>query len=99
VWLVERRLAGRWLEENRERPLALSYLLLPLIHHLLATPPGYRYISTASNFFAFNLFVQAFAVAVAAGLAAGATGGRRWLERRGRPQPAREGDTDGAGAG
>jgi len=50
--------------------LCLSYLLLPLVHHLLATPPGYRYISTASNFFAFSPALQLAVFAVAAGIAA-----------------------------
>jgi hypothetical protein len=34
--------------------LCLSYLLIPLAHHLFATPPGYRYITASSNFFAFH---------------------------------------------
>ena len=38
--------------------LCLSYLVMPLVHHLLFTPPGYRYISTSSNFFAFDGKVQ-----------------------------------------
>ena len=42
--------------------LALSYLVLPLVHHLVATPPGFRYISTAGNFFAFKPAVQALGV-------------------------------------
>jgi hypothetical protein len=53
--------------------LCLSYLLLPLIHHLFATPPGWRYISTASNFFAFNPFLQLVVFAVAAGSAVAVT--------------------------
>jgi hypothetical protein len=61
--------------------LGLSYVLMPLVHHLLATPPAYRYISTASNFFAFNLGLQFLALIVAASLAVGATNGRRWLRR------------------
>lgn len=61
--------------------LGLSYVLMPLIHHLLATPPGYRYISTASNFFAFNVGIQILAVIVAAGLAVGVTSVRRRLGR------------------
>ena len=48
--------------------LCLSYLLLPLVHHLLATPPGYRYISAASNFFAFSPPLQLAVFVVAAGL-------------------------------
>ena len=57
--------------------LGLSYVLMPLVHHLLATPPAYRYISTASNFFAFTLGIQLLAVIVASGLAVGVTEGRR----------------------
>ncbi len=53
--------------------LCLSYLLMPLVHHLFATPPGYRYISTASNFFAFNPVLQLAVVAVAAGTAVAVT--------------------------
>jgi hypothetical protein len=53
--------------------LCLSYLLMPLVHHLFATPPGYRYISTASNFFAFNPLLQIAAFAVAAGTAVAVT--------------------------
>lgn len=59
--------------------LSLSYVLMPLIHHLLATPAGYRYISTASNFFAFNVGIQILALIVAAGLAVGVTSVRRRL--------------------
>jgi len=64
--------------------LGLSYLLLPVVHHLLATPPAYRYISTASNFFAFNNGLQILVFLVAAGLAVGVTRLRqRWLTRGG----------------
>jgi hypothetical protein len=49
--------------------LCLSYLLMPFVHHLLATPPGYRYISTASNFFAFSPVLQLVVFATAAGVA------------------------------
>jgi len=58
--------------------LSETYLLLPLAHHLLATPPAYRYISTASNFFAFNFGLQIFAFGVATGLAVAAA----WLRQR-----------------
>ena len=43
-----------------------SYLALPLAHYVFATPPGFRYITAASNFFAFDPGVQALAFAVAA---------------------------------
>lgn len=42
---------------------------------------GYRYISTASNFFAFNVGIQILALIVAAGLAVGVTSVRRRLGR------------------
>jgi hypothetical protein len=45
---------------------------------LLATPADYRYLTTASNFFAFNPGLQVVTWAVALGLAAGIT----WLRRR-----------------
>jgi hypothetical protein len=63
--------------------LSLSYLFMPLVHHLLATPPGYRYISTASNFFALDVRLQLTAFLVAAILAVGITQLRRRL-----PSPA-----------
>ena len=60
--------------------LGQSYLLMPLVHHLVSTPPGYRYISTAANFFAFNLGLQLTIFFVAATLAIGAIRLRRGLE-------------------
>ncbi len=45
---------------------SLTYLLFPLIHHLLATPPDYKYISTSSNFFGFSLGIQMLTCAIAA---------------------------------
>jgi len=51
--------------------VCLSYLLMPLVHHLLFAPPEYRYISTSSNFFAFNVGVQFLIFFVAAVLAIG----------------------------
>lgn len=65
--------------------LALSYLLLPLAHYLLAGPPGFRYISDAANFFAVNPLIQLLALAAAAGLAAGATAVRRRGDERRAP--------------
>jgi len=62
--------------------MGLSYLIMPLVHHVLATPPAYRYISTASNFFAFNWSVQLFVLFVASSLAFGVTNGRNWLKRK-----------------
>jgi hypothetical protein len=61
--------------------LCLSYLLMPLAHHLVATPPGYRYISTATNFFAFSVGVQLLSLSVAAALAVGITRFRRGWQR------------------
>jgi len=53
--------------------LCLSYLLMPLVHHLLFTPWRYRYISTASNFFPRSIGVQLMSFLVAAVLALGVT--------------------------
>ncbi len=58
--------------------LGVSYILMPLVHHLLATPPGYRYISTSSDFFADRAGLQLVAVLVAAVMALGVT----WLRVR-----------------
>jgi hypothetical protein len=58
--------------------LAISYLFFPLVHHLIATPPGFWYITAASNFFALAPAVQALALAVAGGQAWGIT----WLRGR-----------------
>src|SRR5574341_351648 len=52
--------------------LGESYILMPLAHHLFATPPGYPYITTASNFFAYDPFLQAAVLIIAGGLAWGA---------------------------
>ncbi len=62
--------------------LALSYVLMPLVHHLIGTPPQYRYITTASNFFAFNGWLQLLALAAAAVLAWGAAAARRRIGPR-----------------
>lgn len=49
-----------------------SYLFLPLMHHLFSTPAQYRYITTTSNFFAFDLGLQLLTFLIVAGLAIGA---------------------------
>ncbi len=70
--------------------LALSYLLLPLVHYFVAGPPGYRYITTASNFFASTPALQALVLAIAAALAYGAARLRPVLSHHaGRPVPFR----------
>lgn len=53
--------------------LALAYLGLPLTHYLFATPRGYKYITTAANFFAIDGRLQLLILSVAALLAGGAT--------------------------
>jgi hypothetical protein len=53
--------------------LCLSYLLMPLVHHLFFTPPKYRYISASSNFFAHSMGVQLMVFFAAAILAVGVT--------------------------
>ncbi len=66
--------------------LGLSYLLLPLLHYLLASKPAYRYISAASNFFAFDIGLQVLIFIISAGIAIGVTQIRRrlipWLVSR-----------------
>jgi len=52
--------------------LGLSYLLLPLVHYVLFTPPDFHYISVADNFFASSWIVQLLSFSVAALLAIGA---------------------------
>jgi hypothetical protein len=59
--------------------LSLSYLVLPVTHYDLSTPPAYRYITTASNFFAFDVGLQMLVFVVAAGLAASVTRVRQKL--------------------
>jgi len=58
TWLALMTLLRAWRRRPRHGAasillagLAINYLLLPLAHYLLATPPDYRYITTASNFF------------------------------------------------
>lgn len=58
---------------------SLSYLLLPLVHHLFSTPREYRYISAASNFFAFNLLLQLAVFLIAGLLAMSITQLRRYV--------------------
>jgi hypothetical protein len=62
--------------------LSFSYLLMPVVHYVLATPSGYKYISTASNFFALSIWIQLLALMVTAVLAVGITLVRRKLRSR-----------------
>ena len=57
-----------------------SYLLLPLLHYLLGKP-DYRYITAASNFFAFNWVLQLLILILAGSLALGVTAIRRRVRR------------------
>lgn len=63
--------AGRWLRsplrsgEVFVAAVCISYLLLPLAHHLFFTPPGHPYITVTDNFFAVNPLVQAACIAAA----------------------------------
>lgn len=65
--------------------LCLSYLLLPLIHYLLATP-RYHYITASSNLFASSVSLQLGTFTIAAILAFGIT---RWRSRIRIPQKKR----------
>jgi hypothetical protein len=59
VWLYSRRSDnGIKMPELLLASICLSYLLLPLAHHVLLSPPDFRYISNSANFFAFNLWFQ-----------------------------------------
>ncbi|MFH1086511.1 MAG: hypothetical protein V1772_12210, partial [Chloroflexota bacterium] len=84
AWLALISLLRRWRRAPAPSALAIflaglawAYLLMPLAHHLLATPPGCRYITNASNFFAWDLRLQAVAVAVAGAMAWGTARFRR----------------------
>ncbi|MGC8879419.1 MAG: hypothetical protein ACP5R2_09355 [Anaerolineae bacterium] len=87
IWLTGMSLLRLWRHWEMPSATALflagvawSYVLLPLVHHVLATPPHYRYISAASNFFAFDPRLQVLVIAIAAGLALGVTAiRRRWV--------------------
>ena len=84
VWLVIVTGLRAWRHKSLSSAGALfvaglcqSYLLMPLVHHLLFTPPEYRYISASSNFFASNVGVQMVAFFVAVVLVIGITRLRR----------------------
>ena len=89
MWLAGMSVVRIWRQQESPRASALlltgvglSYVIMPLVHHLLATPPAHRYISTASNFFAFNLNMQLLVILVASGLAIAVTNGRSWLRHK-----------------
>jgi hypothetical protein len=58
--------------------LCASYLLLPLAHYVLGKP-AFRYITTASNFFAFDMGLQILILVASAGIAVGVTQIRKRL--------------------
>jgi hypothetical protein len=74
TWLHRRR-CGVYLKASQVlvAGLCLSYLLMPLTHYLLLTPPKFHYISTSANFFASNWIVQLASFSVAVVLAVGTT--------------------------
>jgi hypothetical protein len=87
VWLIFMTGLRKWRGKSSPQAsalfvagLCLSYLLMPLVHHLFFTPLRYRYITTSSNFFAFNAGVQLIVLLVAALLAIGTTLLRRRLQ-------------------
>ncbi|NLG29313.1 MAG: hypothetical protein GX557_15495 [Chloroflexi bacterium] len=85
VWLaigalmrVRRRRAAIGAPALLAAGLAENYMLLPLLHHLVATPAGYRYISSSANFFADQWWIQLACLGVASAQAWGAV----WLANR-----------------
>lgn len=64
--------------------LVLSYLALPTLHHLTATPPGYKYITTGDNFMPRNPWLLLAAWSAAAVIVYGA-------QRLGQRHPGRPG--------
>ncbi len=50
--------------------LCLSYLLMPLVHYLLLTPPEFHYISASTNFFAMRWSTQLMVFCVVGTMAA-----------------------------
>ena len=80
VWLGVMSILRVWRRKPSPRAVEIfvaglcwSYLLMPLAHHLFATPAAYRYITASANFFASNLWLQALSFLIAAGLAVGTT--------------------------
>jgi hypothetical protein len=94
VWLAIMTVLRAWRRRPSSRAglilvagLCLSYLLLPLLHHLLLTPSGYRYITAASNVFAFSVPMQVLVLLLAAILDLGVTRLRAGLALRQRTVP------------
>jgi len=84
LWLVAMSLLRRWRRTKTPAAaavllagLALSYLLMPVVHYVFFTPAEYRYITVAGNFFASSPVLQTLALLLAAALAAGVTALRR----------------------
>jgi len=74
AWLYAKKYKASWQVHTLFiAGLCWSYLLLPLVHHLLFTPRAYRYISSSSNFFAEHLILQATTAVVAIFICIGAT--------------------------
>lgn len=73
AWLHARRRGRYWkMADLLVSALCLAYLIGPLAHYLLFTPPDYRYITVAANFFAQSPLIQLicfFVLAVLAGAA------------------------------
>lgn len=86
-WLAVMTLFRWWLRRPpptvTEMTLAaasVTYLLLPLVHHLsVGFGEGYFYISDSDNFFGRTVWFQLISWLAVLGLIAGVTGLRRWL--------------------
>jgi hypothetical protein len=67
AWLYRRRGARPGpVADVLRAALVLAYVALPTLHHLVATPPGYKYITTSTNFMPSNpwLLVATWTAAV-----------------------------------
>jgi len=60
--------------------LAISFLVLPLLHYVTSRPGHVRYITASSNFFASNPWIQIAAFLIAVGLATAAN--RRRIKKK-----------------
>jgi len=90
AWLIGMSFARQWRRAAMPSARAIffagicwSYLALPLVHYLFATPSDFKYITAASNFFATNAALEIGILFIALVLAGGATEFRKCITHRG----------------